>query len=297
MNEQGGVAVLGLGNMGKALAGALLNRGYQVTVWNRTSDRADPLVSRGAILAPSPAAAVTESRLIIVCVLDYKAADAILASPGVDQALADKTLVQLSSGTLNEVSAQKTWVEEHGGRFLAGGILASPLAIGRPNSLIVYAGNAAAFEQHRSTLSSLGGSSQYLGTNPHTAIGTYFALGTYIFGTQGLFYETAALARHYGLSIRAYYELMQLVTQNASDAVCDGTHRVLTGQFNDSQASIGLWLAYMQDAARTFEQTGIPAIITAALVKQLELGITRGDGDKDVARITELLWGASQDRL
>ncbi|CAL9657731.1 hypothetical protein SUDANB176_06864 [Streptomyces sp. enrichment culture] len=46
------VTVIGLGPTGQAMAGAFLDRGYDVTVWNRTASRADALVARGAVLAP-----------------------------------------------------------------------------------------------------------------------------------------------------------------------------------------------------------------------------------------------------
>jgi 3-hydroxyisobutyrate dehydrogenase-like beta-hydroxyacid dehydrogenase len=42
------VTVIGLGPMGRAMASEFLGRGYRVTVWNRTSGRADELVGAGA---------------------------------------------------------------------------------------------------------------------------------------------------------------------------------------------------------------------------------------------------------
>jgi len=276
--------------MGSALAIALLDRGHRVIVWNRTSERAAPLLKKGATLALSPAAAVAGSPLVIMCVLDYKAANAILDSPGVAQGFLQKTLVQLSSGALDEVHDQKHLVEKHSGHFIAGGILAFPRNIGRPNTLIVYSGDAQAFEQHQSTLAGLSGSSQYLGADIGTAIGAYFTLATYIMGVQSVFFETAVLARQYGVSMNSYYPLVRLVTDHVDETIRDGAHRVQTGQFDDSQASIGLWLAYMQDVAKTFDRTGIPAKMTKAIVEQLKLGMTRGDGDQDVAGITESLW-------
>ena len=45
------VSVIGLGLMGSALAEALLNAGHEVTVWNRTPAKAEPLTSKGASVA------------------------------------------------------------------------------------------------------------------------------------------------------------------------------------------------------------------------------------------------------
>src|SRR5918996_263690 len=53
---KGEVSVIGLGAMGSALARALLSNGHRVTVWNRTSAKAEALVQDGAVLAHSAAA-------------------------------------------------------------------------------------------------------------------------------------------------------------------------------------------------------------------------------------------------
>lgn len=58
-SAQNEVTVIGLGPMGRAMAAALLDRGYAVTVWNRTASRADDLVARGR---PSRRAPPTPSR-------------------------------------------------------------------------------------------------------------------------------------------------------------------------------------------------------------------------------------------
>jgi 3-hydroxyisobutyrate dehydrogenase-like beta-hydroxyacid dehydrogenase len=65
------VSVIDLGAMGAALARMLLRDGHRVTVWNRTSAKATPLVRDGAILAESVALAVGASPLVIVCVDNY----------------------------------------------------------------------------------------------------------------------------------------------------------------------------------------------------------------------------------
>lgn len=60
------VAVLGLGEMGSALATAVLDAGHPLIVWNRSAAKAETLVAKGARLAASPEAAVAEAELVIV---------------------------------------------------------------------------------------------------------------------------------------------------------------------------------------------------------------------------------------
>lgn len=64
------VAFIGLGNMGAGMAGRILRSGYDLTVWNRTATKADPLVAGGAKLAPSAAAAAQDADLVITSLMD-----------------------------------------------------------------------------------------------------------------------------------------------------------------------------------------------------------------------------------
>ena len=52
------VGFLGLGNMGRAMAGRLVAAGHDVLVWNRSAGAADELVAAGATLAATPAEAL-----------------------------------------------------------------------------------------------------------------------------------------------------------------------------------------------------------------------------------------------
>ncbi len=62
------VAFIGIGVMGKSMAGHLLEAGYPVSVYNRTRSKADDLVSKGAIWADSPASAASDADIVITIV-------------------------------------------------------------------------------------------------------------------------------------------------------------------------------------------------------------------------------------
>jgi len=85
------VAVVGVGAMGGRIAGRLLDAGYDVVVWNRTAEKAKPLVDRGATLADSPADAAARAEAVIVMVADPPALESVTAD------LADVTVIQMST--------------------------------------------------------------------------------------------------------------------------------------------------------------------------------------------------------
>lgn len=107
-------SVIGLGAMGSALARAFLRDGHCVTVWNRTSAKAEPLVRDGAVLAPSAALAVGASPIVVVCVDNYEVTKTILGSNEVASSLSDRVLVQLSTGSPQEARDSEAWVRDQG---------------------------------------------------------------------------------------------------------------------------------------------------------------------------------------
>jgi 3-hydroxyisobutyrate dehydrogenase len=73
------IAFLGLGAMGSRIAARLLDAGHELTVWNRTAARAEPLVARGATAAQTPADAVADAELVMTMLADPDALAAISA--------------------------------------------------------------------------------------------------------------------------------------------------------------------------------------------------------------------------
>lgn len=101
------VAVLGAGHMGTPIARRLIDAGHQVTIWNRSRTRAEPLAADGAAVAESPALAVAGADLVIVMVTDAAAVEAVLFGPdGAAAALRPGAIVvQMSTIGPDEVRA------------------------------------------------------------------------------------------------------------------------------------------------------------------------------------------------
>ena len=64
------VGIVGLGKMGSAFAENLITRGYQVRVWDRSSDRTEPLVALGADPAATPEELVRGMDAVLVMLWD-----------------------------------------------------------------------------------------------------------------------------------------------------------------------------------------------------------------------------------
>ena len=101
------IAVLGLGIMGHGIADNFLKHGYEVTVWNRSPDKADDLVARGATLAASVADAVAVADLVFeVTANDESSRELWLGADGiVSHSNAGQTLITCATLSVE-------WVDE-----------------------------------------------------------------------------------------------------------------------------------------------------------------------------------------
>jgi len=75
------VGVAGLGAMGANVAARLIDVGHEVTVWNRTPDKAKPLAQAGAKVAAAPAEVAAASEAVITMLTDGKAIDDVYNGP------------------------------------------------------------------------------------------------------------------------------------------------------------------------------------------------------------------------
>src|SRR5579871_5109158 len=71
------VGIAGLGRMGAAMAVRLIEVGHDVTVWNRSADKAKPIANAGGKVAQSPAALAGAVETIITCLTDADAIDKV----------------------------------------------------------------------------------------------------------------------------------------------------------------------------------------------------------------------------
>ena len=131
------IGFIGLGIMGGGMAHNLLKAGFDVTVWNRTAVRMEPLVTAGAKAGSSPADVAAQSDVILVCVSDTPDVEAvILGADGVIESAKAGSLVvdhsTISPTATKEIAAQ---LSAKGVHMLDAPIRAA--AKGRPKARLV----------------------------------------------------------------------------------------------------------------------------------------------------------------
>ncbi|MBD3161120.1 MAG: NAD-binding protein [Candidatus Eisenbacteria bacterium] len=135
------IGFLGTGLMGSRMAGRLLDAGHPLVVWNRSREKTEPLVSRGARRADSPREVGEAAEVTISMLLDEDALRAILE--GEDGLLAalgpGRTHVDMSTIGAEASRAAAERIEKTGAGFLDCPVLGS-IGPAEKGELILFVG-------------------------------------------------------------------------------------------------------------------------------------------------------------
>ncbi|OSP41279.1 dehydrogenase, partial [Streptomyces sp. 13-12-16] len=272
------VTVLGLGPMGRALAGAFLDAGVRTTVWNRTPGRDAELTDRGAVTARSPEEAVGASPLTVVCVVNYDASDAVLRQDAVTAALKGRTVVNLSADTPGRARDTAEWAGRHGIRYLDGAIMTPTPAIGTDDAVFLHSGPEELYREHRPVLAALGGSHTHLGEEIGRAAAYDIALLDIFWTAMAGYTHALAVARAEGVTATELAPFAQgiaailppLFTEFAADTDA-GTY---SGELNPITSAVST-MAHIVHAS---EANGIDASVMRVIEGQARRVVARGHG-------------------
>ncbi|GAA2663742.1 NAD(P)-binding domain-containing protein [Streptomyces aculeolatus] len=285
------VTVLGLGPMGRALAGAFVAAGVRTTVWNRTPGRDTELVGRGALRAASAAEAVAASELTVVCVVDYDAADAVLRRPGVAEALKGRTVANLSADTPTRARDAAAWAADHGVRYLDGSIMTPVTTIGTPDGVFIYSGPKDLYDEQQSVLSALGGAHTHLGEDHGRAAAYDVALLDIFWTTMAGCAHALAVARAEGVTPGELAPFAKGIGAILPEAIEEMSQAVAEGDYSGTSNPITSSASSMKHIIATSESHGVDAGVMRAAAGQAQRVIGLGYGTDGFVRVTELIAG------
>jgi 3-hydroxyisobutyrate dehydrogenase-like beta-hydroxyacid dehydrogenase len=283
------VAVLGLGRMGAALASTLLQNGRSLVVWNRSVEKAGPLVDAGAALASSVSEAIGQCELIIVCVGSYEHTNAMLT--GTEPLWRGKTLLQLSGGITEEAKALEKWTKQAKGIYLDGCILAFPDGIGSPKVSLMVTGNPSAWERHSELVLELGGASSFLGedVSSHLLLEYAFVLPN-LFTFLGVI-QGAYLSEQAGFPVEDY--LSSVTSKTFFEGLRGEARRlgdaIVKDDFTDSQVALKTYAASLSKRLVDFDRQGMSVDMVHAARALLGRAETAGYGGEGLSALIKLL--------
>ncbi|MEV6205306.1 NAD(P)-binding domain-containing protein [Streptomyces sp. NPDC051771] len=287
--QQSAVTVLGLGPMGRALAGAFLAGGVRTTVWNRTPGREGDLAERGATVAASAAEAVAASPVTVICMVNYDATDAVLRQDAVTDALKGRVLVNLSADTPGRARDTGAWAAEHGIDYLDGAIMTPAVTIGSLAGVFLFSGPSDTYGEHRVVLDALGGTHTHLGDEVSRAAAFDIALLDIFWTSMAGYVHAMALADAEGITPRelapfavGIAQILPPLFEELAGDVQDGTY---SGAINPVTSAVST-MAHIVHAA---EDHAIDSNVMRAVEGLARRTVALGHGTDGFSRAAEVL--------
>lgn len=269
--------IVGLGKMGRALAGALADCGHPTTVWNRTPGRAADL----AVTHATTKAEAFTTDVVILCLLDFESVIEVLA----DIDLTDRAVVNLTTNTPAEAEKLSALVTDRGADYLDGGIMAIPSMIGTPSATVLYSGSSKVFE-HASDVLEAFGTARFLGTEPGLAALNDLAMLAGMYGMLGGFAHAAALVRPQGVTDFTETLLIPWL-QGMFPALVAMAGQIDKGDYTAHESDLSMQVANdgIAEVSRGLGVTDLSAPLFALMRRRVE----EGHGGDDFPSVIELL--------
>lgn len=284
------VSLIGLGSMGSSLARALVTAGHVVTVWNRTPEKSEPLVSLGAIGTVELSDAVKRSPLVLVCIDNYSTTEKILGAEGIAPDLRGRTLVQFSTGTPQEARNAEVLFGGFGADYLDGALMLYPEEVGNENALIFLSGVTHAYERSRPYIQCLAGDLRYLGEPIGRAAALDLAILSYDLGSLLGLVHGALICESEGVGVDLFGSTL---VQQAMDTESSRRAQVIhSGSFDDADATLGVYEKVVQRLRSQADDTRINGEIPEFISRTFERALAAGYSNEDVSALIKVLRSA-----
>jgi 3-hydroxyisobutyrate dehydrogenase-like beta-hydroxyacid dehydrogenase len=199
------IGFIGLGQMGQGIAANLIKAGHEVTVYNRSPEKAAPLAALGATLAKNPAAAST-GELVMSMLADDHAAEAVVF--GEDGILsAPNPALHVSMSTISVALSERLAAAQEQ-KYVAAPVFGRPDAAAAGKLFVVAAGPAAALELCAPVFDVIGQRTFNLGETPSAANLVKLSGNFLIASVIESLGEAIALVSKAGVDPHQYMELL-----------------------------------------------------------------------------------------
>jgi len=285
------ITFIGLGAMGAKVSSAFLENGCELTVWNRSPQKADPLVTLGAKHAASIEEAIDASSIIMICIDNYSTSHKVLSTESVKPLLSGKTVVQMSTGTPAEANDSEIWISQHGGELVAATIMVYPISIGKPEGQILVSGPESTYRDCEKYFKYLGGDIRYLGSNIGAAAALNIAtLARLVANTIGIIHGVHVCESE-GVNLDEFTDMFPVGdrAQTIVKAVTSGVFTV------DGGASVDVAAGTVNSLQSQANEIGINCEFPNFAMDLLQRAIDAGYREEDTASLIKILRRDSND--
>ena len=282
------ISYLGLGTMGSGMASNLFKAGYELTVWNRSAEKCEPLARKGARVADSPADAVRDVDLVIYMLSNDQAVEEVVfGAKGILGGIKEGQIAIDMSTVLPATSLQEQEAfAKRGVDFVDAPVFGSKQEAADAKLWIMAAGKKAIFEKVKPVLEHLGQTVHYFGRSGNAT--AMKLVGNLIVALElEALSEGLVLAQKAGLDLNTVMEVVKVADFRSPVLVGNGEH-ILKRDFSTSFA-----LKLMLKDAALIEQfaEGLMSPIPALRIveKNLASAVDLGFGKENASAVIKAL--------
>ena len=282
------VGFIGLGNMGSGMAASLLKNGHEVTVYNRTADKAKPLIEKGARKAAS-VADTCKGDVVITMLADDNAVESVVLSEGGILNNLGKGAVHVSASTVSVTLADKLAAAhaKQGQRFVSAPVFGRPEAAASAKLFIVAAGVADAVEACTPIFEAMGQKTFRFGEKPSNANLVKISGNFMISSTIETLSEAMALVAKGGLDQHQYLDFLTATLFAAPIYKTYGT-LIADKKFKPAGFAAPLGLKDARLALAAGESLRVPLPLASLIRDRFLRLLSRGDDTLDWSAISML---------
>lgn len=276
------IGFIGTGRMGFPMCRRLLERGVPLLMFNRTPDRARPLLQFGGALVPDVAHLAQRCRVIVTCLDTVEGTEALYGERLVPNARAGTLLIDHATITPDLARRIGRMADAAGMQFVDAPVSGGPEGAEKGTLAIMVGGEGDAFERALPVMGSYGALVKHMGP---VASGTLTKLVNQLltFAHGAAAAEAIALAQRVGLELPALGALIG--GSFGHSRMFDRTlGRVTAGQY-EAGAALQLFmkdLGIVQDAG---SGAGLEMPVTAAMRDWLSKAVAAGNAGRDIAAL------------
>ena len=282
------VTLMGLGAMGSGMAQRLLDAGFELTIFNRTPERAKRLLEAGAALANTPREAVQNAAIATCIVADDNASRALWLGPNGALGNAKPGTILTESSTLTPA-----WVRELAAEAAKRkcDFLDAPVTGSKPQAeagqlTFLVGGDAAVLDRARPVLKTMSRDIRHFG--PTSSGAKVKLLNNLLSGIHvSSFAEMLSLAERMGIDAKAAAEFISTAAPG-SPIVKIALQRMTESDFTPN-FSVRLMAKDLAYATAEGASLSMEMPIANAARKLYETAIAEGLGAKDFSAVIEVL--------
>ncbi|WP_018657037.1 NAD(P)-dependent oxidoreductase [Actinomadura flavalba] len=276
------VALLGTGIMGAAMARNLAKAGLDVTVWNRTRARAEPLEADGATVADAPVDAVRGAGVVITMLNDGDAVLAVMkdAAPGLAEG---QVWAQMSTVGVAAVAPLAALAAEHGVTFVDAPVQGTKQPAEQGTLLVLAAGSPDARPVLEPVFGAVGQKTLWLGEDGAAGAGSRLKLAaiSYALSLTAIIGEGVGLAEALGVDPARFAEV---ITGGPLDSgYFQAKLAAITGDDFAPSFTVDNAMTVTRLIAEAAESAGLHVDVVDAAHARFDRAARRGHGDQDMA--------------